>query len=214
MTHSINSDNNSVTLDLTQAEDRRLMDDALLLRQGRHPDPFAVLGRHGHGDRVTVRWFMPGVLQVWLVDVGQPMGQLAETGLFEWHGGVDALPLHYQLMWMDADGREYLGYDPYSFAPQLSLYDLHLFNEGRHLHAYRVLGAHPRQVDGIAGTLFSVWAPNAERVSVVGDFNNWDGRRHPLRRRGYVWELFMPGVGPGTRYQFEIRVAGYWRIVA
>ena len=206
MTHSINSDNNSVTLDLTQAEDRRLMDDALLLGQGRHPDPFAVLGRHGHGDRVTVRWFMPGALQVWLVDVGQPMGQLAETGLFEWHSEVDALPLHYQLMWMDADGREYLGYDPYSFAPQLSLYDLHLFNEGRHLHAYRVLGAHPRQVDGIAGTLFSVWAPNAERVSVVGDFNNWDGRRHSLRRRGYVWELFIPGVGAGMRYQFEIRV--------
>ncbi|MFZ1829242.1 MAG: 1,4-alpha-glucan branching protein GlgB [Candidatus Competibacteraceae bacterium] len=185
------------------------MEAAALLWQGRHADPFAVLGRHhGHGDQVMVRVFMPDALRVWLIDIGQPMQQLADTGLFEWRGAACVLPLHYRLKWVDADGCEHTGYDPYSFAPQLSLYDLHLFNEGRHLHAYRVLGAHLRQVDGVVGTLFSVWAPNAERVSVVGDFNNWQGRRHPLRRRGCVWELFVPGVVAGTRYQFEICVSG------
>jgi len=128
--------------------------------------------------------------------------------LFEWQGAADALPTRYRLAWIDASGRERVAYDPYGFPSQLSLYDLHLFNEGRHLHAYRVLGAHLRSVDGIAGVLFSVWAPNAERVSVVGDFNDWDGLHHPLRRRGHVWELFVPEAVAGTRYQFEIRVRG------
>ncbi|MDQ5909945.1 MAG: 1,4-alpha-glucan branching enzyme GlgB [Pseudomonadota bacterium] len=201
MTYFDNSDNNH----LTQPEDHRLIHDALLLWQGRHSDPFAVLGHHGHGDRVIVRVFIPGAQQIQLVELGQPLQRLAQTDLFEWNGVTDALPLHYRLAWVDAKGDEYAGYDPYSFAPQLSLYDLHLFNEGRHLHAYRVLGAHSRQIDGIEGTLFSVWAPSAERVSVVGDFNGWDGRSHPLRRRGSVWELFMPEVGAGMRYQFEIR---------
>ncbi len=173
---------------------------------GRHPDPFAVLGRHGCGDQTTIRAFWPGAREIRLVDIGQSLRRVAETDLFEWHGASNLLPLHYRLTRADAEGREFTGHDPYSFPPQLSLYDLHLFNEGRHLHAYRVLGAHPRQVDGIAGTLFAVWAPNAERVSVVGDFNAWDGRCHPLRRRGHVWELFVPGVAAGARYQFEIRV--------
>lgn len=208
MTHSDYSNNNNINYDQARVEGDRLMDDAALLWQGRHPDPFAVLGRHNCGDRITVRVFMPDALQIWLIDVSQPMRQLAKTALFEWCGAAHELPLHYRLMWVDADGREHTGYDPYSFSPQLSLYDLHLFNEGRHLHAYRVLGAHPRQVDGIAGTLFSLWAPNAERVSVVGDFNHWEGRRHPLRRRGCVWELFVPGVGVGIRYQFEIQAPG------
>ena len=196
-----NYDNN----DPVRPEDRRLIDDALLLGQGRHSDPFAVLGRHGHGDQAIVRVFIPGARQIQLVEQGHPLQRLARTDLFEWKGATEALPLHYRLVWVDAEGDEHIGYDPYSFAPQLSLYDLHLFNEGRHLHAYRVLGAHWRQVEDVEGTLFSVWAPNAERVSVVGDFNRWEGRRHPLRRRGSVWELFLPEVGAGMRYQFEIR---------
>ncbi|HHW77854.1 MAG TPA: 1,4-alpha-glucan branching protein GlgB [Xanthomonadaceae bacterium] len=203
MTHP---DDNDAIPNQARSADGQLIGDAILLREGRHPDPFAVLGRHGRGERVTIRVFLPGARQVGLADIGQALERLADTDLFEWQGPASALPPHYRLAWTDASGRENLAHDPYSFAPQLSLYDLHLFNEGRHLHAYRVLGAHPRLVDGVTGVLFSVWAPNAERVSVVGDFNDWDGLRHPLRRRGHVWELFVPGAGIGARYQFEIRV--------
>lgn len=185
----------------------RIVTDAALLHAGLHPEPFAVLGRHGHGDCSVVRVFLPGARQVRLLDIEQPLRRLADTDLFEWRGVADALPLHhYRLAWIDAAGREQVTHDPYGFPPQLSLYDLHLFNEGRHLHAYRVLGAHPRVVDHIAGVLFAVWAPNAAQVSVVGDFNQWNGLRHPLRRRGGVWELFVPGVSVGARYQFELQV--------
>ncbi len=187
-------------------DDNRIILDAVLLSEGRHPDPFAVLGRHDCGEQVTIRAFWPNARQVYLADMGQPLRRLANTDLFEWQGVAKALPSYYRLTWVDADGREFTVHDPYSFPPQLSLYDLHLFNEGRHLHAYRLLGAHPRLIDGIAGILFSVWAPNAERVSWVGDFNGWNGFCHPLRRRGHVWELFVPGVTIGMRYQFEIRV--------
>src|SRR5690606_23828574 len=90
--------------------------------------------------------------------------------------------------------------------PRISGFDLHLFGEGTHRQAWRFLGAHVAECDGIRGTHFAVWAPNAERVSVVGDFNAWDGRRHPMRSRGSsgVWELFVPGVGAGALYKFEI----------
>ncbi|MDG4596498.1 MAG: 1,4-alpha-glucan branching protein GlgB [Candidatus Contendobacter sp.] len=184
----------------------RIMADAALLHMGLHPDPFAVLGRHGRGDRSIIRVFLPGARQVRLLDIDQPLRRLADTDLFEWRGVTNALPPHYRLAWTDAVGRDQVAHDPYNFLPQLSLYDLHLFNEGRHLHAYRVLGAHPRMVDHVAGVLFAVWAPNAAQVSVVGDFNQWDGLRHPLRRRGGVWELFVPDVAAGARYQFELRV--------
>jgi len=184
----------------------RIMTDAALLHAGLHPDPFAVLGRRNRGDRAIIRAFLPGAQQARLPDIDQPLWRLADTDLFEWRGAADVLPLHYRLAWIDVADREQVTHDPYSFPPQLSLYDLHLFNEGRHLHIHRVLGAHLRVVDHIAGVLFAVWAPNAARVSVVGDFNQWNGLRHPLRRRGGVWELFVPDVDAGSRYQFELQV--------
>jgi len=198
------NDNNSYT-NLVWIADDFIIGEATLLQEGCHPDPCALLGRHGYGDQVTVRSFIPGAKQVWLTDIGQPLRRLADTDLFEWQGPHECLPVHYRLTWVDGEGREWTRHDPYSFTPQLSLYDLHLFNEGRHLHAYRVMGAHARQVDSIDGVLFSVWAPNAGRVSVIGDFNAWNGRCHPLRQCGSVWELFIPGIEPGMRYQFEIR---------
>ncbi len=184
-----------------------LIADAVLLDEGRHPDPSTVLGFHKAGEQALIRAFLPHAQHVYLVDLGQTLQRIADTNLFEWQGLHSALPLHYRLTWSDAADQQRTIYDPYNFPPQLSLYDLHLFNEGRHLHAYRLLGAHLRTVDGITGALFSVWAPNAERVSVVGDCNGWDGRYHPMRRRGHVWELFIPGVTVGVRYQFEIRVS-------
>jgi len=185
-----------------------LLVDAALLGEGLHPDPCAVLGRHGG----AVRAFLPGGQQVRLFDLNQPLHRLADTDLFEWLGANDQLPVHYRLAWTDSTGCEWITYDPYSFIPQLSLYDLHLFNEGRHLHAYRILGAHRRIVDHISGVLFAVWAPNATSVSVVGSFNNWNCLCHPLRCRGGVWELFIPGVEVGAYYQFAIRdsLTGEW----
>ncbi len=200
----IHSDHENIQRHPASLADIPMIDHAILLQAGRHPDPGAVLGRHGRGDRVVIRVFLPGACQVSLVDIGQPLLRLADTDLFEWQGLLDMLPAHYRLSWFDSDGGQRIHYDPYSFAPQLSLYDLHLFNEGRHLHVYRVLGAHPRMVDGIAGVLFAIWAPHAVCAGVAGDFNEWESRFHPLRRRGEVWELFVPGAAAGMRYRFEI----------
>src|SRR5690606_37902324 len=100
--------------------------------------------------------------------------------------------------------------DPYRFPPVLGEMDAHLIAEGNHLGLYERLGAHPMTLEGVAGTYFAVWAPSAERVSVVGTFNGWDGRVHPMRKRVEcgVWELFLPAVGPGEPYKFEICGAG------
>jgi len=174
----------------------------------RHHDPYAVLGRHALNAREDiVRAYLPGATQAAIaVDTQNlPMRRLANTDLFEWVGPRARIPARYRLAWSDTHGA-HDAYDPYCFPAQLTDFDLHLFGEGSHWHAYRFMGAHPHSVDGIAGVLFAVWAPAAERVSVVGDFNAWDGRRHPLRvRGGGVWEIFIPGVTPGALYKFELR---------
>ena len=177
------------------------------VQEARHHDPFTVLGRHQHGDQVRIRALLPGAHWVRLEESGIALQRLGHTDLFEWCGPAAQVPLRYRLRWQDRDGKEQLAYDPYCFPPQLSDYDLHLFGEGRHWHCYRVLGAHLQPVDGVAGVRFALWAPNAERVSVVGDFNHWDGRSHAMRSRGGsgVWELFIPGLTAGQLYKYEIR---------
>src|SRR6202035_5213508 len=99
--------------------------------------------------------------------------------------------------------------DPYAFTPTISEFDLYLIGEGRHEQIYEKLGAHPLEHEGVQGTAFAVWAPAARAISVVGDFNSWDGRLHAMRSLGSsgVWELFLPGVAPGTRYKYEILAA-------
>ena len=181
-----------------------------MLVEARHHDPFSVLGRHTlSAQESLVRAYIPGAAQISIAapTARLPMQRLPGTDLFEWRGSSAQVPERYELVWEDAKHNSVRGYDPYCFPPQLSEYDLHLFAEGKHWHAYRFMGAHIREVDGISGTLFSVWAPNAARVSVVGDFNAWDGRRHPMRVRGDkgVWELFIPGLEAGLFYKFEIR---------
>jgi len=172
-----------------------------------HHDPFAVLGKHVDDGKELVRVFLPDVAEVAIAEGNLPLERIPDTDLFEWRGASGTLPDHYRLIWRDSSQRQHIAHDPYSFPPQLSDFDLHLFGEGRHRHAYRFMGAHPHQVDGVAGILFAVWAPNAERVSVIGDFNRWDGRRHPMRVRGGsgVWELFIPELAPGCLYKYEIR---------
>ena len=176
------------------------------LRQGRHGDPFAVLGPHADSAGSThVTVFLPGASAVQVVAGARawPLQSLHADGVF---GGAAAVPGHYQLRVRWADGSEAVAEDPYRFGTVLGEMDVWLLAEGTHLRPYEILGATPRQMDGVDGTAFAVWAPNASRVSVVGDFNHWDGRRHPmrLRRECGVWELFLPGVLSGSRYKFEL----------
>jgi len=179
-----------------------------MLQRGESHDPFAVLGHHPDGEGALVRAFMPHAETVELDGIG-PMQRIPNTDIFEVRLGpvqVDTLPRHYRLNWVEkSDGQRHSGISPYSFDPLLSDLDLHLFNEGRHHHIYRLLGAHFTEVDGISGCRFAVWAPAVKRASVVGDFNGWNGLRHPMRSRGGsgVWELFVPGLRPGDLYKFE-----------
>ncbi|MBP0491289.1 1,4-alpha-glucan branching protein GlgB [Roseomonas indoligenes] len=178
------------------------MNDAFnAIAEGRHGDPFAVLGRHGG----TVRSFQPGALSVEAVpEGGAPvaLNQVHENGLFEGEVPGDRYTL--RIAW---PGGVQETEDPYSFGVMLGETDLYLFAEGRHREMGQVFGAHAITVDGVPGVRFAVWAPNAQRVSVVGNFNSWDGRRHPMRLRGGtgVWEIFLPRLGPGERYKYEIR---------
>lgn len=173
----------------------------------RHHDPFEVLGRHVHGDDCRIRVFMPQAEKVTLEDGQHPFRRLQGTDFFELEAAADKIDEHYRLEWQDKSGQIHKAYDPYCFPPLLPEFDLHLFSEGKHRHAYRFFGAHPYETVGISGILFAVWAPNAARVSVVGNFNHWDGRVHPMRSRGGsgVWELFIPELGHGSLYKFEIR---------
>ncbi|HKJ09595.1 MAG TPA: 1,4-alpha-glucan branching enzyme, partial [Gammaproteobacteria bacterium] len=183
--------------------------DLIRLVEARHHDPFSVLGRRSRKDGDRVRCLIPGAerVRVELGEADEPMTRIPGTDLFEWRGPPGTVPERYRLVWETKDGERSRAYDPYCFPPLLEEFDLHLYGEGRHWHAYRFLGAHARTVDDVAGVHFAVWAPNAERVSVVGEFNRWDGRRHPLRVRGGsgVWELFIPGLGADTLYKYEVR---------
>ena len=191
------------------------LEDVDALRRGRHPDPFGVLGCHVGADGLReVRAFLPGARAVWVRGADgaatAPLACRHDDGVFEgpWARACDAAvqPQPYQLAVRWADGSESRLEDPYRFGTVLGEMDLWLLGEGRHLRPHEVLGAHPRVMDGVPGTAFTVWAPNASRVSVVGDFNFWDGRRHPmrLRRECGVWEIFLPGVGIGAHYKFEL----------
>lgn len=176
----------------------------------RSHDPFGVLGRHPLGaGRCIVRAFMPHTQTVEIVESGARLERLPGTDMFEWEGDAGSLPDHYRLRRLTSWGDLREAYDPYSFLPVLDETDLDAFQRGEHIRAYRFLGSHPIEVDGIAGVRFAVWAPNAERVSVVGEFNRWDGRCHPMRVRGHfgVWELFIPGLRAAHIYKYEIRNA-------
>jgi 1,4-alpha-glucan branching enzyme len=153
-----------------------------------------------------VRVFLPRTSRVFLESEQRPMQRIGETDLFEFAGDTRDLRRHYRLLVDDSFGNRRVQYDPYSFPPLTDDADLESFNAGTHTAAYRFLGANPKTVAGIDGTLFAVWAPNAERVSIVGDFNDWDGRCHPMRIRGQsgVWELFLPQLLEGP-YKFELR---------
>ena len=173
-------------------------------------DPFGQLGTTTEGTKTRVRVRLHNAQAVFLIDNnGQQhaLQRVTKDGDFEWLGSSKHLPSHYQLEWLDQHQQRHCYIDPYSFTPQLSDVDLQLFNEGQHWHLYNILGANVQLVDGVEGILFATWAPNAEAVSVVGDVNHWDERRHPMQSRGDsgVWELFLPGVTEGSHYKYAIR---------
>jgi 1,4-alpha-glucan branching enzyme len=183
-----------------------------LVAAGRHSDPHRVLGRHGD----VVRVFQPEAKEVRLLtgigaaQKGTTMRRVHPAGIFE--GPAPLVDNGYQLEAVfDHDGTvsTHRYDDAYRSWPTLGEMDLYLFGEGHHRRLWEVLGAHPRVHDGMAGVSFAVWAPNAKAVRVVGDWNFWDGRVHPMRSLGAsgVWELFVPGVTEGARYKYELVAA-------
>lgn len=184
-------------------------DVAWRIAEGRHSDPFSILGRHIRDGAVVVRAYHPDAEGIDVLDMdGIVLGSLAATaapGVFS--GFVPALKpaCAYRLAYRRGHDR-WTSEDPYRFGPVLGELDEYLIGEGAHRDLWQVLGAHVIQHEGVSGTHFAVWAPNALRVSVVGDFNAWDGRRHAMRRRGVtgVWEIFLPGLGEGVAYKYEI----------
>lgn len=175
-------------------------------------DPFKTLGMHWEKTGISVRAFLPEASSVKVSGLGKSktyydMKRVHDAGVFE-----VAIPsrkkfFNYEFVCALSDGSKTRLRDPYSFLPVMTEESRYLFNEGTHQRVYDDLGSHEKTVDGAAGCVFAVWAPNAKRVSLVGNFNGWDGRRHPMRLLGAsgVWELFVPGLGAGTIYKYEIK---------
>jgi 1,4-alpha-glucan branching enzyme len=184
--------------------------DAEAIVAGRHGDPFGFLGMHRASVGLYVRAFLPdaealAVIESATGEVAARGEKLHPAGLFVAAMPERQKPFRYRLrVWWGGQPQEFE--DVYCFPPVLGDLDLHLLVEGNHLASYRKLGAHPIVHDGVEGIAFAVWAPNASRVSVVGDFDNWDGRRMPMRRRhaGGFWEIFVPGLRPGHLYKYEL----------
>jgi 1,4-alpha-glucan branching enzyme len=185
------------------------------LVQVQHRSPHTLLGMHplGDGSGVVVRVFMPWATKVEIAPVHEKkkpriqLEKIHDHGVFEGTSTEARQVYAYDLIAIDPAGHKFQSRDPYSFLPTLGETDLYLFNQGNERRIYEKLGSHLRQIDGVWGTSFAVWAPNAQRISVVGDFNQWDGRRHPMRLLGAsgVWEIFIPGVGEGQHYKYEIK---------
>ena len=182
---------------------------------GEHSDPHTVLGMHEMEEdgrkAVVVRAFLPNAAGITVIDYANkrkkyPMERLHADGFFEVTIADREEWFRYQLEYTDADGNTWRSYDPYSFSPTLSEFDRHLFGAGTHYEIYEKMGGRLMTHEGARGAAFSVWAPNAKAVSVIGDFNNWDARRSPMRRLGEsgIWELFLPAAAEGRRDKFHV----------
>jgi 1,4-alpha-glucan branching enzyme len=184
------------------------------LSGARHPDPFSILGPHLDGGTVVIRAYHPSAERVYVVPVGGPAAFAGPADMSRHPTGV------FEAIFPDAseifDYRLRVAYpggfvaeidDPYRYGRVITEYDVYLFSQGKHTRIYDKLGAHLTRIGEADGVHFGIWAPNADRVSVVGDFNSWDGRVHPMRRLGPtgIWEIFIPGMAEGARYKFEIR---------
>lgn len=189
------------------------------ITRGYHGAPFDILGPHLLDGKLVIRAFLPDAAEVSVVDgkdMQTPMEKIHASGLFEAQFPKQENITPYQLFIVFNDGHALLYEDPYAFPPTLTNFDAHLLAEGTHLHIYERLGAHITDLNGVRGVLFAVWAPNASRVSVIGNFNNWDGRRHPMRfhHSNGIWELFVPGLDEGQVYKYEIKTRYHGYTVA
>ena len=182
------------------------------LLEARHGDPFSVLGMHLAGERLVVRVLRPDASAVTVRDVRNPQRTFEAVkvhgdGFFEAAITDSRERFEYELLFTAHNGHQWTAHDPYSFGMVLGEVDMHLFSEGNHWEIYNKLGAQLTEIGGVVGTSFAVWAPNAQRVSVNGDFNGWDGRVHSMRKHPAcgVWEIFLPGVLEGAHYKFELK---------
>ncbi|HEX3444485.1 MAG TPA: 1,4-alpha-glucan branching protein GlgB [Chthoniobacterales bacterium] len=186
--------------------------DLQLLLNAEHPNPFGFLGMQEADSQLVVRAFRPEAKSLTVVDRNDqkrrfPAEKISEEGFFE--ARLDGAESRFDYL-LEIDrwtGERFQIADPYSFGTLLGDLDMHLFCEGNHYEIYKKLGAHLSEINGHHGVIFSVWAPNAQRVSVVGDFNGWDGRVNPLRKRteSGIWEIFIPEITEGAHYKFELR---------
>jgi 1,4-alpha-glucan branching enzyme len=178
---------------------------------GDHGAPFEILGPHADGDQaVIVRAFRPNAKSLSVIVAGQPpqpMERVHEFGLFETRLSKPLKDFSYCLRELTYEDVEHEFYDPYAFPPLMTEFDIYLFTQGRHLQIYEKMGAQIREVNGVKGVNFAVWAPNAKRVALVGHFNNWDNRIHPMQlvHSGGIWEIFVPGVTLGSTYKYDIK---------
>ncbi len=179
------------------------------LVNARHDNPHHILGMHECLDDVYINVFIPDAKVVKIIDVkgGKEYALVSDRVKGFYSVKIkDRGQFDYKIKVKYEDGREEIFVDPYIFEPVIDPIDISLFNEGMHYEIYNKMGAHPMTVDGVKGTLFALWAPNAERVSVVGNFNNWDGRRYQMRKLDYsgIFELFIPGEFEGEIYKYEV----------
>ncbi|MDC9729821.1 MAG: 1,4-alpha-glucan branching protein GlgB [Methyloprofundus sp.] len=177
------------------------------ISEAKHHDPFSVLGKHRVYSKTKITLYLPYAESVSILDDGIHFTRLPDSDFFQTTLTNSELSSeHYQLEITNKSGEIVVRHDPYSFGAQFPEFDQHLFSEGKHWNIYQKLGGHLHTVDGISGVLFSVWAPNAARVSLVSDFNNWDGRCHPMRSliTSGIWEIFIPEATEGCLYRFEI----------
>jgi 1,4-alpha-glucan branching enzyme len=176
------------------------------IAQARHHNPFSVLGNQTAYKDNFILFYSPDTQLLNITEKNIPTTRIAESDFFFCSEHLEEIGEHYSLKRTDTRNNVTSYYDPYCFREQIDDYDINLYSEGKHLNIYRILGSHPKTIDGIDGILFAVWAPNASRVSVIGGFNEWDGRRYPMRSRGIsgVWELFIPGLADKTLYKYEI----------
>jgi len=181
---------------------------------GKHGDPFFVLGMHVGEKNIEVRAFLPEADEAWVINErtqkSYPMDKIHKTGFYvaEFHH-KDTFPYRIKIKTYEGEKSEFK--DPYSFGQVLNDFDLHLIGEGSHYKKYEKLGAHVNEIGGVKGVHFAVWAPNAKNVGLIGDFNRWDNRRHPMRLiiSSGIWEIFIPGIGEGEAYKFYIRSKYY-----
>ncbi len=199
-------------------------EDVLKIVHGEHHDPFSILGLHqfasGNDKRYSIRAFVPTAASMAVIsenkkNSARPMKKLHDDGFFELQFAKNKRPESYKLQATDFQGNSWEFHDPYNFPVLLSEFDIYLYGEGNFYQMYEKFGAHLVEINGIRGVQFVVWAPNAKRVAVVGDFNGWDGRRHAMRQHPGigVWEIFLPGIEEGAIYKYEIKTHdGHLRI--